>query len=224
LQGALPLGRTLISPDAAARIGATFPGIRVCTDQSPYDVLAAALRAGDIDFILGALRPEAETAGQVRVPLLREGTVVVARHDHPLAASSRLSLDAFADARWILPRSHAPARGILDARFHHAGLPPPAAAVETADLALIRGLLLHTDMLAAVSAHQLHYEITSGELTILHIAMDGTKRIIGLLLREGSQPSPTTLAMIEAVTAVAAEMDSAMSGSPATERDPDQPA
>jgi LysR family transcriptional regulator of gallate degradation len=85
-------------------------------------------------------------------------------------------------------------------------------------------LLLHTDMLASVSAHQLHYEITSGELTILHIAMDGTKRIIGLLLREGSQPSPTTLAMIEAVTAVAAEMDSAMSGSPATERDPDQPA
>jgi LysR family transcriptional regulator of gallate degradation len=58
--GALPLGRTQILPLAIASLLARHPGLHVATVESPYDALAASLRSGDIDFILGALRSTAE--------------------------------------------------------------------------------------------------------------------------------------------------------------------
>ncbi len=54
--GALPLGRTQILPLAIASLLARHPRLHVATVESPYDALAASLRSGDIDFILGALR------------------------------------------------------------------------------------------------------------------------------------------------------------------------
>jgi LysR family transcriptional regulator, regulator for genes of the gallate degradation pathway len=61
--GALPLGRTHILPLAIASLVSRHPQLRVVTAESPFDALAAALRSGDIDFILGALRPPTEASG-----------------------------------------------------------------------------------------------------------------------------------------------------------------
>ena len=61
--GALPRGRTLILPKAIAKLSADNPGVRVVTDESAYEALVAGLRAGDIDFILGALRENDSTSG-----------------------------------------------------------------------------------------------------------------------------------------------------------------
>lgn len=54
--GALPLGRTLILPEAVTRVVTRFPKVRLITDESSYEALVAGVHAGDIDFILGALR------------------------------------------------------------------------------------------------------------------------------------------------------------------------
>jgi LysR family transcriptional regulator of gallate degradation len=54
--GALPLGRTQILPSAIASLLRRHPQLHVATVESPYEALAASLRSGDIDFILGALR------------------------------------------------------------------------------------------------------------------------------------------------------------------------
>jgi len=54
--GALPLGRTRILPEAIVRLTAEHPGVRVITNESPFDLLATELRAGDLDFVFGALR------------------------------------------------------------------------------------------------------------------------------------------------------------------------
>ena len=203
--GALPLGRTLILPEAIARISAAFPGIRICTDESPYEILVAGLRAGDVDFILGALRPEQEAVGLINEPLMSEQMVVIARKGHPLAARRKLSLAELRSAHWILPRSHAPARAILDTLFRREQLLPPEPTVETADLAVVRGTLTRSDMIAAVSAQQLHVEITSGELAVLKVAMPGTQRLIGLMQRDGGVPSPAARAMMDAIRAIVAE-------------------
>ena len=44
-------------PEAIAGVVAVHPGLRVVTVEGSFETLAASLRAGDIDFILGALRP-----------------------------------------------------------------------------------------------------------------------------------------------------------------------
>jgi LysR family transcriptional regulator of gallate degradation len=197
--GALPLGRTLILPGAIARVASQYPGVRIATDESAYEPLVAGLRAGDIDFVLGALRPNDASSGLTNERLMSEDMVVIARRDHPLAKAKGLTLKELSAAQWVLPRSHAPARGMFEAQFKRLRLKPPMPTVETADLAVIRGLLTHTDMLAVVSAQQLFYECESRQLVVLDIAMHNTRRDIGLTLRAGSTPSPAARALIDAI-------------------------
>ncbi|RXZ36944.1 LysR family transcriptional regulator [Oxalobacteraceae bacterium CAVE-383] len=203
--GAPPLARTLILPKAIAGVSAAFPGIRICTNESPYEILMAELRAGDLDFILGALPPEQEAPGLINELLFYDDLVVVARKNHPLAARANLSMKALQTARWILPRSHTPARPVIDELFRREHLPPPAPTVESVDTTVLRGTLVHSDMIAAVSAQQLHLEILSGELVVLDVRMSGTQRAIGLRRREGA-PAPAAQAMMEAIRKIVVEM------------------
>jgi LysR family transcriptional regulator of gallate degradation len=132
--------------------------------------------------------------------------VVLARRDHPLAVAQTISLSELTEARWILPRNHAPARRILDALFVRQGLEPPTASVETGDLELIRGVLLRTDMIAAVSRQQLQYELELGRLTALPVRMPHTTRDIGLTIRAAGDLSPAAQKLADAVRSVVIDM------------------
>lgn len=204
--GALPLGRTLILPEAIARVIAAWPGVRVVTDESSYETLVAGLRAGDIDFVLGALRANDAESGLENEKLMSEDLVVLARSNHPLASVRNLTLKDLANAQWILPRSQSPARGLFESLFRKLRIKPPLPTVETADLAVIRGLLMRTDMIAALSAQQLHYERESGQLVVLDVPMRDTNRDIGLTVRAGSTPSPAARALIDAIRTVVGEV------------------
>lgn len=197
--GALPLGRTLILPRAIARMSEENPGVRVVTDESAYEALVAGLRAGDIDFILGALRDNDAASGLKNERLMSEDMVVLVRRDHPLTHARDLTVMDMRDAQWILPRSNAPARGLFETQFKRMKVKPPMPTVETADLAVIRGLLLGTDMVAALSAQQLHYEVQSGQLAVLDVRLHNTRRDIGLTMRAAGTPSPAARALIDAI-------------------------
>ncbi|MFM0672549.1 LysR family transcriptional regulator [Paraburkholderia sediminicola] len=197
--GALPLGRTLILPKAIARMTSENPGVRVVTDESNYEALVAALRAGDIDFILGALRDNDASSGLKNERLMSEDMVVLVRRDHPLAQARNLTIMDLRDAQWIVPRSHAPARALFEAQFKRMKVKPPMPTVETADLAVIRGLLFGTNMAAALSAQQLHHEVQSGQLVVLDVQLHNTRREIGLTVRATGTPSPAARALIDAI-------------------------
>ncbi|CAI8827505.1 LysR family transcriptional regulator [Pseudomonas sp. IT-P258] len=202
--GALPLGRTRILPEAMVRMMAEHPGIQVITNESPFDLLATELRAGDVDFVFGALRPEAYASDLVGEALLTEDMVVLARRGHPLC-STAVPHDELGVARWVLPRAGSPARQMLDECFTRFGIAPPRPVVESGDMAIIRGLLLRSDMLAAVSAHQLEQEIASGELCILPLELNQTTRAIGLTYRNGCLHSPVALALMDMIRRVIRE-------------------
>ena len=159
----------------------------------------AGLRAGDIDFILGALRDNDATSGLKNERLMSEDMVVLVRRDHPLTHARDLTITGLRDAQWILPRSNAPARALFEAQFKRLKVKPPLPTVETADLAVIRGLLLGTDMAAALSAQQLHHEIQSGQLAVLDVPLHNTRRDIGLTMRAAGTPSPAARALIDAI-------------------------
>nr|WP_284700961.1 LysR family transcriptional regulator [Robbsia betulipollinis] len=199
--GALPLGRTLILPAAIAALNRIHPGVHVVTDESAYEILVAGLRAGDIDFILGALRPHDGASGLKTECLMSEEMVVLARAGHPLAQRSGLTISDVRDAQWILPRSHAPARALFENQFRRAKLKAPAPSLETADLAIIRGVLLRTDMLAALSAQQLFYECESEQLAVLDLALQGTRRDVGLTVPIHGVQSPAARSLIEMIRA-----------------------
>ena len=197
--GALPLGRTQILPQAIAALLSAHPRLHVATLESPYESLAASLRSGDIDFIIGALRAPDDARQLQQQPLFEDCISLIARAGHPLARVGRVDFRALGQATWVLSRQGSPSRELLERFFSGARQPPPEPAVETGDLALVRGLLLESDMLTALSAHQLRHEIRSGSLVALDFPLGRTQRQIGLTQRLGALPSPGARALMKAI-------------------------
>jgi len=197
--GALPLSRTLILPTAIASLIKHHAQLRVRTVESPYEVLAAALRSGDVDFILGALRPAEEARDFVEEALFEDRMALIVRAGHPLADLKRIGLHKLQRAQWALSRPGSPSRDLLDRAFQASGIPPPVPSVETGDLALLRGVLTQSDMVTAISAHQLHWEIERGTLVVLDHPLHCAARQIGITLRRSALPSPAVHALLQAV-------------------------
>ncbi|MGK3114841.1 LysR family transcriptional regulator [Candidatus Pantoea formicae] len=200
--GALPLCRSSLLPRAIARLVTQHPSVKVVTNESAFSNLVTELRAGDVDLILGALRQNDSVPDLDNRLLFTEELVLIARPQHPLAGKPLLPAN-FGHTQWILPRENSPARQLLDRAFQRLGMAPPTPVVESGDLAIIRGLLLNSDMVAAVSSHQLAYELRAGILKPLSFALPDTHRAIGLTLRQGALHSPATLALIASIDAEA---------------------
>jgi len=93
---------------------------------------------------------------------------------------------------------------LLERFFSAARQTPPIPSVETGDLALLRGLLLESDMVTAISAHQLRYEIRNESLVVLDFPLEQTRRAIGITQRQGCFPSPGARALMEEIRQVVA--------------------
>jgi len=197
--GALPLGRTRLLPESIAGVVAKYPGLRVATMEGSFEALAASLRAGDLDFILGALRPAESANDLVGEPLADDELAIVSRHGHPLAQRKRISLRDLARARWVLPRINTPNRILFERVLIQRGMPLADVAVETSDLAVLRGVLLNSDLLTAISPRQLSYELGARLLTLLPVPLHDTRRVIGITRRSDSQASPGATILMEEI-------------------------
>ena len=189
--GALPLSRARLLPQAISAFLEQHPGITILTNESPYESLVSDLRAGNIDFIIGALRENADLKDLTTELLFEEDMLILVRNNHPLLCHVE-PVTQLGKSEWILPRSNTPSRYLLENAFLAMGLLMPTPSVETGDAALVRGLLLSSDRLAAVSASQMSFEIEKGILTVLPVKLPDTARRIGLSFRKGNLPSPAT--------------------------------
>jgi LysR family transcriptional regulator of gallate degradation len=194
--GALSLGRTRLLPLAMTRLIARYPGVTIRTEEGSFEHLATLLRDGQIDFILGALRPPEHTMGFHREIVTHDRMAIVVRAGHPFAGRPAITLDEIVSARWALPQKGAPTRDLLEAALRARSAGEAQIQVETTDLAVLLGVLLGSDMVTAVSPHLFHREIEAGALAVLPIELPETERPIGILRRAGGVPSaPARLLM-----------------------------
>jgi len=199
--GALPLCRSSLLPRAITHLVSRYPGIKVVTNESAFSALVTEMRAGDIDFILGALRQNDAVLDIHNQVLFDEELILLVRPEHPLAGRP-LAPDDLALAQWILPRENSPARHLLGSAFQALGMNEPQPVVESGDLAIVRGLLLQSDMVAAVSSHQLDYELRAGILIPLKLNLPNTRREIGLTFRQGALHSPAAKALLQSISEI----------------------
>jgi LysR family transcriptional regulator of gallate degradation len=186
----LPLGRTRLLPESIAGVVTAYPGHHIATLEGSFESLAADLRAGDIDFILGALRPVEFASDLQGEPLADDELAIVSRAGHPWVKRKRLSIQDIAGSRWVLPRVNTPNRTLLERALTTRGIGDRDVAVETSDLAVLRSVLLNTDLLTAISPRQLSYELAAGLLTVLPFPLPDTRRVIGITRRIDSLASP----------------------------------
>jgi LysR family transcriptional regulator of gallate degradation len=197
--GTTPLGRAHFFPTAIATAISRNPQLRVTTVESMYEQLEGSLRSGDIDIVFGVLRPRHLCHGLITEPLFADKLSVVVRAGHPLARRKQLHLSELLSEKWILPRPNALGKPIVYASFEQPGLKPPIACVETGDLAILRQLLIASDMLAVTSPHQVEFELSSGALIELPVNLKTAQREVGFIIREGAMLSPAAHVVLEAV-------------------------
>lgn len=200
--GALPLARTQLLPLAIARVVSRHPRLQVRSFESPYEELTAGLLSGRLDFIVGAMRG-GDSAAFTSHDLFVDCAVLAARHGHPLTRKQVLDVADIQAYPWVLSRPGTPLRVSLERAFAARQLAAPQPAVETGDLTLLRGLLLSSDMLTVLSAHQLHHELATQQLTVLPFALDGMERTIGVTTRNGAQLSPGAKVLIAEIDTLA---------------------
>ena len=205
--GSLPLIRTIVLPKAIARLRASHPSIDISTLEGPYDDLAAALRCGDIDLMLGALRGD-DSGGELEEEVLFEDQLsIVVRAGHPLCGQKDVRFKELLDYEWVMPRHRTPTRELVESAMTSRNLPLPEHIVETSSLVVLRGLLVESDAVTALSRHQVLFEEASGTLAALPIDLPETRRPIGITRRVAGSMPPAAELLVREIHQALSETD-----------------
>lgn len=198
--GTSPLGRTQILPMAIAAALRDHQNIKVTMIESAFGQLLNSLRSGEIDAVVGAAHSDADVSDLAAETLLPDRLAIVARTSHPLARRPLTAVD-LRDAHWILPWHQSASRKLFTEGMLSLGFGAPTPSVESADPAVIRQLLVDSDLVALVSARQIRAELDANVLVELTTPLPDMIRQVSLIQRSNALLSPPAQAVIDAIRA-----------------------
>lgn len=201
--GTLPYTRTYLTPNAISLLLAEHPQLDVSTQEGAYADMESSLLSGDIDFIIGAIRPADSNLEITTEVLLDDKLALIARKEHPLMSKSKVTLEELNEYGWVLPDSHTPSGQLFIEIMQRHGCTMPEHAVHTSSLSMVRGLLMSSDRVSLLSKHQIYYDQLSGLLDVLPVEMEETYRSIGITMRRHTKPSPTAQLFLDKLREVA---------------------
>lgn len=197
--GAMPLARSFLVPTALLEFTQQYPEHSVAIVEGTYEHLLASLRSGEADFLIGALRNPAPVADVVQEHLFDDPLAIIVRAKHPLLDRKRVTVAALSKYPWIVPRVGTPLRAHFHEMFETAELPAPTRAIECNSLIAARALLLESDRIMLLSAHQIHYELEAGLLVALPHPAGDVERPIGLTMRHDWHPTDSQRTLLDIV-------------------------
>jgi DNA-binding transcriptional LysR family regulator len=184
--GCLPLMPKSFIATALGQLLTRFPSVEVSLEEGSYDRLRTALKRGELDMLLGAMRGEEERL-QMR-PLFDDPYVVIARSAHPLGI--RPDPDGLCRQSWVAPPAGTPRRIVLERLF--ASLPVrPRIVLETSSVATMMATLAGSDCLSLCSHSQASADFAAADVAVLDIPLEPIARRVGVTIR--SDWLPTTV-------------------------------
>lgn len=188
--GCLPLAQATLVPRALNLLAKEYPMIDVVVIDGSYTVLSRAMRRGNVDIIIGALRTNEVLQDMEQQELFKERLIIVGRSDHPLADDNNITLKKLAKFTWVAPRAASASRPYFDKFYEGLNRPETSAhPIKASTLGTIRGILLESDRLAIVSALQVDYELRGKLLSKIPYELHNSDRAIGVISRENWLPS-----------------------------------
>ena len=188
--GCLPLAQATLVPRALNLLANEYPMIDVVVIDGSYTVLSRAMRRGNVDIIIGALRTDEVLQDMEQQELFTEQLIIVGRSDHPLAGDKEITLKKLAKFSWVAPRVASASRPYFDKFYERLNRSETAAhPIKASTLGTIRGILLESDRLAIVSALQVDYELRGQLLSKIPYVLHDSDRAIGVINRVNWLPS-----------------------------------
>ena len=182
--GAVPTAARFLLPPACAEFLRQAPGVTLKTVIGHDDVLAASLRAGELDVVVSfSGQADADIESH---EILTDDVVVVAARDHPVFRR-RTRMKDLLDYRWVLGGTSVATRQWLEHAFVAHGLPRPTVQIETNLILLLPSLIEQSELLSFVSRRHMGRGTHLKEIRLRETTM---KRRFAVTYRKDSYLSP----------------------------------
>lgn len=181
-------------PSFLRRLTLAHPELRVSVVNGMNDVLHNALRAGEIDMVLGVV-DRSESASTEHLVFDKDAVRIVSSIHHPLQGQ-KLGLEEVLTQKWVLPSRRVAMRQWFDASFIARGLVPPEPHVETSSIAILEELIAGTDYLSFISGLKMALPTLQERIAPLDIPNFVMSREIGATwMRSANLPPSLRLAV-----------------------------
>jgi len=185
-------------PQAVRLLKERDPRVQVAVSSDTSQAMIEALRAGELDIVIGRILDPAAAAELDFEPLADEPHSLIVRAGHPWLGRLDLGYAELAQAPWILPPPGR-LRDQLMALFISRGLPQPVDVVETISLPLITHLLADSARVVALPREVVQSALDAGTLAVLPLAVDLRAGVYGIVTRKRHHLSPSADAMLAAL-------------------------
>jgi DNA-binding transcriptional LysR family regulator len=202
--GAMTSTASVVLPRSVAALAARHPQLRMSIQEGTHDMLIAALKRGELDLMLGRVMGGAQLDDLDVEVLYHDDFRVVCGPQHPLARAKKLTLQALAGERWILPPPSAPLRQRFDILFAAAAGSRPRNALESVSLLSNLTLLQEAPMLGVMPADIARRFERQGTLRILPVALADLFGPVALVTRARRPRTPAMEALIAELRLAAA--------------------
>lgn len=193
--GTLPMIRSSLLGQAINKTLRQAPELRFEVQEGVYDTMLKALRNGEVDLLIGALRRPSLAKDITERLLFTDPYAIIARTEHPLVGKP-VSVSDLACFKWVVQKQGTPVRAALESIFKESHY-TPVVEVETSSMSLTRSILLESDRLAILSRRQIVVEENAGLLSCLAFPIPSTGRRIGISTRSDWQASKSQLIFLD---------------------------
>ncbi|MPT47685.1 MAG: LysR family transcriptional regulator [Sphingobium sp.] len=207
--GAMPLSRARILPATITRFHRLYPEVDITVVEGSHSELVGPLRDGDIDMMIGALRPDGAEEGLSEHKLFEDHPIIIARAGHPLSDTEKVDAAMLSQYPWIMSAGSTPLRKLWEQIFPSPTCPPPHVPIECGSVMTIRQILLDSDFLTLLSPDQIAPELGAGWLVRIGDPPERISRSIGVTQRSLWRPTPLQSRFLNLLTEQAAHMEHA---------------
>lgn len=179
--GVLPMTAAVLVPRFIARLESEATDVAANVREGTMNTLLPALRAGDIDLVVGLL-PERALPVEFQSELLYEDPlVIVARRDHPLTRQQNVEWTSLSSYPMVLPSPAASTRSAVDLFLQDQGVSIPRRHLESMSTLTNVGVLQFTDSVGFLARGLARHFAAQGALQILPLELPNLRMNVGLV-------------------------------------------
>lgn len=187
--GSLPLARTSILPKSIHAMVSETKNVQIRVIDGRYHELLQALRLGDLDCLIGALRFPVPTDDIEQKTLFIDELAIVAHPSHPLCQKAHVDLEDTMAYPWVAPPKDTPAGQYLFKTLRMNERKYTPVRVVSSSMMTLRGMLEQGSYISIVSRHQIAIDQQLGLIKTLNVPLQDHHREIGLTYRKDWRPT-----------------------------------
>jgi DNA-binding transcriptional LysR family regulator len=174
---------------------AEAPNVTMKITVAANDLLVAALRNGELDFLVTGVS-KVPYEDLVQEYLFDDEFLVFAAAAHRLAQRETLTLADIAQERWAAPAVNVPIWQMFQRTFEEHGLGPPRVVLETGSVLIRLPVIASSDMLGFTSRRIFQEAAQRFGLTELPVKGMSWTRRLGVVYRKDGYLSPAAVRLI----------------------------